>query len=417
MRKTTIIFKQLYLEKIKSKTFIILTSLFVIMLLSIGFLPKVIQEVTKQDVNIKIINNSSGEDADLIFETPSEVNNTNIKLSITKTSKEVLDKEVLNKEINGYLIIDDISKNAKGIKGEYYSNNLYSPNINEYLESVITKNNNNYTKKVLGIDNSYDDINTLQLKSINESNQTNNDSQNMFGKVIIIYLFIFLIYTFVSLYASMISTEISKEKDSKMIEVIISTVTPKEHFYGKLLAIFMVALTQLGILTVSTILILRYSKSEFIIQTVNGVLNTIPYSLWIYGVVFFILDFMGYSVICALLGSLTSKVEEVGQYITPIVFMLMLTFFLSSIGVSSPGLSIIKIASFIPLISPMVMFVRIGVGDVSMIAIMLSIFLQLAFNIIILIYGSWLYKGTVLTDNSNSKLKKKIQNVVLVLKS
>ncbi|CEP43300.1 sodium export permease [[Clostridium] sordellii] len=417
MRKIKIIFQQLYLEKVKSKTFIILTSLLIIMLLSIGFLPKLVQNITKQDATIKIINSSSLADSDLIFDKNNDVNNTNITLSITKSSREFLNKEVENKKINGYLIIDDIDENTKGIKGEYYSNNLYSPNINNYLETVITKNNNNSAEKVLGIKDSYSHINTLQVKSINESNQGSNDSQNMAGKVVVIYIFIFLIYMFVMLYASMIATEISKEKDSKMIEVIISTVKPREHFYGKLLAIFMVALTQLSILTVSTILILKYSKSEFIIETVNGIINTIPNNLWIYGLVFFILDFIGYSVICGLLGSLTSKVEEVGQYITPIVLILILTLVLSNIGISSPDLSIIKIASFIPLISPMVMFVRIGLGDVSMVSIMISISLQILFNVIILIYGSWLYKGTVLTDNSNSKLKNKIKNVWLLLKS
>nr|WP_241433192.1 ABC transporter permease [Listeria cornellensis] len=369
----------------------VITALFVLTIVAGSILPNIVRDITKEDITIKVLNQSSISEL-----PPISAINSNIHISASTSEEAELKKEVEQDEINGYLILKN--QNAKQVTGEYISTNLSNVAVNDSLNAYIQSINQGLLIAAANL--SATDLeqmaatdSALKLVNLNEAN----DLASSDHAFILIYGLIFLIYIFVLLYMNMIATEISKEKDSRILEVIISSTHPVEHFLGKLCAVIAVALTQLSVFLVGLLLTLSFSKADFIQNTVKEQLSLIPTSLYVYAGVFFLLALIGFSVVAALLGSLTSKVEEVGQYTMPLVMILLVAFVVAVLGISNPDLLIIKIMSYIPLISPVVMFVRVGLTSVPGWEIVASILIQCAFNGVVILATIYFYRGTVLT--------------------
>src|SRR5690625_1206547 len=133
--------------------------------------------------------------------------------------------------------------------------------------------------------------------------------------------------------------------------------------------------------------------------------NTTSFSLYIYALVFFILGYLLYATIAAMLGSLVSKVEDVQQLLFPMIMLIMIAFFIAMFGLGMPEAKFITVTSYIPFFSPMIMFLRVGMLDVPVWEIALSI------GILILTIGffGWLgariYRGGVLMYGPSRTLK------------
>src|SRR5699024_4135758 len=87
-------------------------------------------------------------------------------------------------------------------------------------------------------------------------------------------------------------------------------------------------------------------------------------SIYFYAILFFLLGYFLYATISAMLGSLVSRVEDVQQLILPIIFLVMIAFFIAMYGLGQPHATFITVSSFIPFFSPMIMFLRVGMVDV-----------------------------------------------------
>src|SRR5699024_12293086 len=88
--------------------------------------------------------------------------------------------------------------------------------------------------------------------------------------------------------------------------------------------------------------------------------SSVSCSIYIYAFVFFLLWYFLYATISAMLGSLVSRVEDVQQLVLPIVFLVMIAFFIAMFGLGMPEAKFITITSFIPFFAPMIMFLRVG---------------------------------------------------------
>src|SRR5699024_952245 len=128
-------------------------------------------------------------------------------------------------------------------------------------------------------------------------------------------------------------------------------------------------------------------------------------SLFIYAVVFFLLGYLLYATLAAMLGSLVSRVEDVQQLILPMTFLIMIAFFIAMFGLNMPESKLVVISSYIPFFSPMLMFLRVGMVDVPVWEVALSIGILVASIIVLAILGAKVYKGGVLMYGRTSSLK------------
>jgi len=129
-------------------------------------------------------------------------------------------------------------------------------------------------------------------------------------------------------------------------------------------------------------------------------------SYLIYAVLYLFLSIILYLIIGALLGSLVSKVEEAGQAIMPMMFLGLAGFYVLLFGMSSPDTMLIKVFSYIPFTSGMVMPLRIGATDIAGWEPMLSVIVLVATILVSFAISFSFYKRSVLTYSSGGLIEK-----------
>src|SRR5699024_11604780 len=127
--------------------------------------------------------------------------------------------------------------------------------------------------------------------------------------------------------------------------------------------------------------------------------------IYIYAVVFFLLEYFLYATISAMLGSLVSRVEDVQQLVLPIVFLVMIPFFIAMFGLSMPEAKFITITSFFPFFAPMIMFLRVGMLEVPVWQISLSIGILIGTICLFAVIVVRIYRSVVLMYGSSKSLK------------
>src|SRR5699024_5290859 len=190
----------------------------------------------------------------------------------------------------------------------------------------------------------------------------------------IVYIMLLVLYLAVIIYGQMIAMDVATEKSSRVMELLISSAPPTTHMFAKIIAIALLGFTQLVLFFVVGTTLLQTGKGEVTdeVMRVFGLQN-ISLSVYIYAIVFFILGYFLYATIAAMLGSLVSRVEDVQHLLMPMILLIMVAFFIALIGLGNPDTTFIKIVSYIPFFSPMIMFLRVGMLDIAMWEIALCI--------------------------------------------
>ncbi|WP_066367964.1 ABC transporter permease [Neobacillus fumarioli] len=229
----------------------------------------------------------------------------------------------------------------------------------------------------------------------------------------IVYVLLFVIYFSVIMYSNMIAMEVATEKTSRVMEILISSVSPIKQMFAKILGIGCLSLTQLAVFLGVGYYSLK-SNMEFFKGGFFDVFgfNEIPAATIMYAVIFFILGYFLYATLAAFLGSLVSRIEDVQQMITPMTMLVVAGFMIAMFGLSKPDAPFITITSYIPFFTPMIMFLRVGMLSIPAWQAIIGIAILAATIAFLAIFGAKVYRGGVLMygkSNSYKDIKKALQ--------
>lgn len=223
------------------------------------------------------------------------------------------------------------------------------------------------------------------------------NSDELLSSSALVYVMLMLLYISIITYGSMISTEVTTEKSSRVMELIISTTHPVTHMLAKVTAIGTLALIQIGIFLGFGYVSASGSKLASTVIENAGNARAVIYLL-----VFFLLGYLLYASLFAVLGSLVSRVEESQQMVMPVIMLLVAAFLVAMFGLNNPDATIVTILSFVPFFAPMLMFLRVMLVDVAVWEVALSIGLLIGTIGVTLWIGSKFYRGGVLFYGTNA---------------
>lgn len=222
----------------------------------------------------------------------------------------------------------------------------------------------------------------------------------MFVRIGIAYAVSIIVFIFIMNYVSIISQEIAVEKGSRIMEIILSSVSPTAHFLGKLIGILLVIMTQV------VIYIGLYFLISFVLRQLNlldsfeglniGELLQGSSNVVILGIVYAISGILIYTVLAGFLGSLVSKTEDVNKMITPIIFLALGGFYVGMFALNSTNNPLVRITAQIPLFTPFIMPFRVAAETVSSTEIVISIVVSVLFMAFVLWFSLLFYKSNVL---------------------
>ncbi len=205
------------------------------------------------------------------------------------------------------------------------------------------------------------------------SQQPVRDTGN-FMNFMVPYIVTMLFYMVILTSASMMLSSITNEKENRVMEVLMTSVTPTEMLAGKILALGLVGLLQTVVWTgyaYGVLVLSRGSSPELASFQISP-------TVLVWGVVFFLLGYGIYAALMAGIGALVPNLREASQATTIVILPLVIPlFFLSSLA-AKPNGPISLFLSLFPLTSPITMMARLSSANVPWWQLAISIFLLVA---------------------------------------
>lgn len=295
--------------------------------------------------------------------------------SMEAVTKE-LDQRVLKNQLDGYLIIprDVLTSGQISYHGRNTGDVVTMDQIRDRVSTAIRAQiiaEANVPRKV------FDEISKpvkMEPQRITEQG-TQRDSGGGFILVLVVG---FLIYLMLVTYGQVILGAVVEEKETRIAEVLFSSVRSFTLMMGKLIGVSLVALTQYGIWAIVFALFTLFGVGMLASRGIPVTMPHIAPSLIIYFIIFFLLGYFIYATIYALVGAMVTTTQEGGQLALPVIFLLMIGFYLSFAVMRSPNSAFAFWVSMVPFWAPITMMVRIVTGQPPFWEIMLSILICVA---------------------------------------
>jgi ABC-2 type transport system permease protein len=189
-----------------------------------------------------------------------------------------------------------------------------------------------------------------------------------------------LFYVLILASASLMMNGITKEKENRVMEILVSSIKPRELLAGKILGLGLVGLLQLVVWLGSAFILLRLAGKTLLLST----LAQLPINVLFWGVIFFILGYLVYATIMAGVGALVGTVKEASQATFIVILPILIPVMLSGVIANQPNASLAVILSLIPFTAPNAIMTRIAITDIPLWQLLLSVGL-LIITIILLI--------------------------------
>lgn len=227
------------------------------------------------------------------------------------------------------------------------------------------------------------------------------DSGGGFGLAMFIGLFI---YTAILMYGQVILSAVVEEKTTRISEVLFSSVRPFYLIMGKLIGVSLVAITQYAIWAVAFGLFALYGVGMLAARGMEVPLPPVSLSLVIYGLVFFIVGFLMYATIYVLVASMVTTEKEAGQMVLPVIFLSIISVSMALPIIRNPNSAFAFWFSIAPFFSPITMLVRIVAETPPFWQIALSLGIGLATVVLFVWLAARIYRVGMLMYGKSASL-------------
>ena len=421
-------------KKIKTKWFVIANICLFVLIVGLVNADSVIKFFGgdfNKVTDILVIDNTEKEVYDDIETYYSEyskyvedMSKTEIKLyedTLEKAKEEVKEKDSILLVING--------DESNFINAEMIVNKDVDPVISQIINTSLNTVKTNIALKHYNISESMlatiDMPVTIEKTSLDDSKSTDEMMDLVMGVAFPIMILSF--YMLTMFLVQMIGAEINEEKTTRGMEIIISNVSPKVHFFSKLIASNLFVLIQGGILfiDVAVALIIRIFVGggslnnlagdldiSSIIKSLSetGFIDNLVYIIPI-TLILMILTFVAYSLVAGILASMTTNMEDYQQVQTPIIIISLVGYYLSMMAAMFDGSIIIRILSYVPFISALLAPALLVLGQIGIIDILIALVILIGTIYILFKYGLRIYKVGILNYSSNGLWKKMFKAV------
>lgn len=384
-------------DMVKRKSFIIST-LIILLLIVIGFnIPNIIKSFKGEDVGEKLLI----VDNENIFEGNLELlkqMDLDYEVEISKANFDEIKTKIENKEIEEAIIIE---KQENDIKIRYIVENTTM--MEDVPEDIVNTINSLYMNMQINkLDLTQEELESItpnfefSLEQTEDEKASGNILAMMFMSIVLFYAIYFCAYQ--------VSSSITTEKTSKIMETLVTSTSPRTIVLGKTIGIGVVGLLQM-IIIVGTALV--SAKSFLDPELLNSLLDmsNITLYLGIITIIYFILGYFAYALLYALTGSTVSKPEDIQSANTPVAILAVIGFYLSYFTMMNPTSELNLFASLFPVSSPFCMPFRIMMGLANGTDVAISIILLIATILIIAKVAIKIYSNAILNYGTKMNFK------------
>ncbi len=374
MDKFWTIFKSEYAQVVKKKSFIVGIILTPVFMIGITILPAFFasQDVATQsvysiiDVDGRGISDQFAESlARYKLEDDSTTESYRLKNIYTipkdmpdsvSALRKHLDSLVLAKDIKRYVVIyPDAELNDSVLMVSKSMSFRASGRYDRRISDILTQLRLEQSEIDANVDTILNITRRIDMMQESPGGKTKDFMTTYFSALI----FVFIIFGSVMGFGQILMRSVIEEKNSRVMEVLMSSVSPFQLMMGKVFGLGAANLTQVGIWGLIGFVLFNFRGSMEISDQISGVIfNPVIITFF---VLFLIVAYVMYSTLFALVGSICSTDKETQNFIFPITMSLMLPIIVLMYIVQQPDSIATMIMTYIPILTPTMMIARINV--------------------------------------------------------
>jgi ABC-2 type transport system permease protein len=403
LRNTWLVIQREYLERVRTRSFIVLTLLLPAIMVGAFVIPAKLSSMKSAKTQRLVVVTSNPQFGEIVRQQLlSSTKPDDEKTAASETAEDKDDKSSDDdKSANDYAI--EVDSNATEAERAALRNRVTSGDIDGYLwlsDDAVAARKVTYSGREAGgfmekswlsgqVDRAIllrelsqrgvsgtqaDDLlkpvklETIRLEGSHESKA---DDKGMFFAI---FAMVMLLYTAVIFYGVSVMRAVLEEKNSRVMEVLLSSATSTELMAGKLIGVGAVGLTQIGIWILMAGV---YALPALAASASTGEIHFAPLTLVAFAL-FFLLGYLLYSSVYAAIGAVITSEQEGQQLQFIIILPLIVSVFMMGPVMRAPDAPVAVWTSMVPFFSPVLMYLRVAVQPPPVWQIALSLFLLVA---------------------------------------
>lgn len=405
MNKTLLVAKWEFIEKVKSKAFVISLFLTPLLIILFSVAPTLLMQSEESETTVIGILDFTKEYYEQLssdLESHKLKNNTPAYLVRNLFSDELKkdsliiksDILVLNKKIDGYLIIEKSSSDS--LITNYRSKSVGNFKLISILENSI---NNIYLKQtlasrnidvsVLNLFNNKININSVKIKQAGEDGESEFLTTFFSSMIFILLLMMMIIYS-----GQMLVRSLLEEKSNRLIEILVSSCSANELLLGKILGLSLLGLAQIlvwvliGVAAVGSALV-SYSSFE-----------NLPIILF-----YFLLGYLFYTSLFVGIGSIVSTEQEAQQITSYLSIILVLPIIFLLSAMQNPESTIVNVLKYVPFTLPSIMIMKSNLMEIPLLEHLIAITIMFISTTIIVFLSGKIFRIGILSYGKMPTLK------------
>jgi ABC-2 type transport system permease protein len=410
MRKLWAVLKREYLERVRTKWFIVATVFGPILFGAILYLPAYMAEREQASADVARIRILDASGTDVGRNIAAELNggvlgDTSLTQVVTLSEAELAQAEstatlaVRQRQIKGYLVLPaELSRSG----ARYAGLNATAIADVRRLESVVSRELTAQALRRAGLSAADAERFKRQRFTLrSERLSTTGGGRGGSGRVNLLFAVgvAMLLYMTILMYGQAVLRGVIEEKQSRVAEIVVSSIRPTTLLSGKVLGVGAVGLTQLAVWLMAGLLMLRYRVpllQRFGIEAQPLQLPGITPGLLVVLVIFFLLGYTFYSSLFATVGAMVSSEQEAQQAQIPVVMLLVVSVMFLQPVLASPDGKLAVTLGILPMSAPIVMPLRMSAVDVHPWEIFLSLVGLTASCYVAVYFAAYVYRTGLL---------------------
>lgn len=432
MKKFLTVVKREYMQRVRAKMFIVSTILLPAVMSLFGIVPAIILSIKTPPMRVAVVDQTGrmypqlrqalvGDESDQDAQNANSGNRgpgarRNFarfvveEVDATQPLDQIrtqLDGRLVDRSLEGYVILPpDFLATGKAefinrIPGDVFSQQALQSAINRAVreQRLIDAKVDTKTRQDL--------LKPVQLQWIKTG--TGGQETSNSASFALVFGIGFVMYLAILLYGQIILGAVIEEKETRIAEILFSSVRPFALMMGKLVGVSLVALTQLTIWGVAFSVFALYGVGILASSGMSANIPNIPFSHYIYFGLFFLLGYFIYATIYALVGSMVTTAQEGGQLAMPIILLLVVSFYLFWPVSRAPDSPFSFWVSMIPFSAPVAMLVRIVTQTPPFWQIALSLLIGFSSVLVIMWLASRIYRVGMLMYGKRASIPEAIR--------
>ncbi|MDK0862199.1 ABC transporter permease [Clostridium perfringens] len=400
MKKFWSIFTFTYKETIRNKALIISTIITLIVMLGFFNMDKIVGLFNGDGSKDLIMISTEGNNKFFDSNTLESLNDDDFKVVLSKDSEETnkVKKEIENGK-SDYKALLEVST-GKDVSGKLYVNELPGDSLMKKINAILNDTKFAFSMEKFNI--TPEEYANIMTPANLDVVQTGNASHE---RMILVYALVFGIYMITLTFGAMVANSVIEEKSNRIMETLITMAKPMELFFGKVLGVCAVGLTQIGVILGAGLIMLKTSGTSLEVLSSLNLNASIIFAF----IAYFLLGYLTFSMLYAAVASLATSPQDVNSSMGAITLIFVGVFLLAMNCMFNIESTLAKVFSYVPFASPLIMFERIVLSKVTFVEILITTLINLGFIILVGFFSSKLYKKGTLHYGKKASLIKIIR--------